>query len=176
MKSPVYPRVRTSGVTTRPRWLSPASRVKASRSAFLVFSAVFSAVLTLTACNAESRASHNAAPAAAGPHVHAPAAAATEQAAARAAVTLVERDKVCMVNDQHFGTPQIPVEVEGKTYYGCCEGCKATLAEDATARMAVDPVSRKPVDKALAFIGAFPNGQVLYFESAENLAAWNERR
>lgn len=93
----------------------------------------------------------------------------------QAIVTPVETDKVCMVNNQYFGTPQIPVEVDGRTYYGCCEGCKATLAGDAKARTAVDPVSGKPVDKAVAHIGAYPDGRVLYFGSAANLKAWNQR-
>jgi len=139
------------------------------------------ASMALTACNADSRtaqtaqAAQQAAPAHDAAHATAAASPAEPAASAQGTVTLVETDKVCMVNDQYFGTAQIPVEVNGKTYYGCCEGCKATLAEDATARMAVDPVSRKPVDKAVAHIGAFPNGQVLYFESAANLAAWNKR-
>ena len=41
----------------------------------------------------------------------------------------VDAIKVCMVNDQLFAKDQIPVEVEGKTYFGCCEMCKARLAE-----------------------------------------------
>lgn len=101
----------------------------------------------------------------------------TRQAApaTKALVTPVETDKVCMVNNQYFGTPQIPVEVDGRTYYGCCEGCKATLAGDPKARTAVDPVSGKPVDKAVAYIGAYPDGRVLYFGNAANLKAWNQR-
>ncbi len=108
-------------------------------------------------------------------HADTPRTAARDAQAVQAQVMPVESDKVCMVNDQHFGTPQIPVDVNGKTYYGCCEGCKATLAEDGKARMAVDPVSRKPVDKALAVIGAYRDGQVEYFENAGNLEAWNNR-
>ncbi len=139
------------------------------------------ALTVLTACNAESRTpqkaapAHDAAHAPSTPSTASPTEAAETRAAPQGKVTWVETDKVCMVNDQYFGSPQIPVEVNGKTYYGCCEGCKATLAEDATARMAVDPVSRKPVDKAVAHIGAFPDGRVLYFENAANLAAWNQR-
>lgn len=109
------------------------------------------------------------------PHDHAARAAAKKTPAKKTAVTPVETDKVCMVNDQYFGTPQIPVEVDGRTYYGCCEGCKATLAGDARARMAVDPVSGKTVDKSLAHIGASADGKVLYFENAANLKAWNRR-
>ena len=46
--------------------------------------------------------------------------------------------------EQHFlGRPQIPVSVDGKTYYGCCAMCKDRLARDASARSALDPVSQK---------------------------------
>lgn len=86
----------------------------------------------------------------------------------------VETHKVCMVNDQVFEKDQIPVAVEGRTYYGCCEMCKERLARDTSARTAVDPVSGKAVDKAQAVIGARPDGSVLYFESEENLEAYRE--
>lgn len=79
----------------------------------------------------------------------------------------VETKKVCMINNQVFEKDQIPIAVEGKTYYGCCEMCKERLAKDAAARTAVDPVTGKPVDKATAVIAAMPDGKVLYFESQE---------
>ena len=77
---------------------------------------------------------------------------------------------VCMMNNAYMGVEQIPVEVDGKTYYGCCEGCKTTLKINAQARTATDPFSGKAVDKASAFIAPMPNGgqKVLYFESKEN--------
>ncbi len=84
----------------------------------------------------------------------------------------VPADRVCMVNDTRFPTQQIPVPVDGKTYFGCCEMCKGRLATDTVVRMAVDPVSGKQVDKATATIGALPNGKVLYFESEKNLDAY----
>lgn len=74
-----------------------------------------------------------------------------------------------MVNDQFMGKDQIPVMFEGKTYYGCCEGCKAKLQTLASARTAIDPVSGHPVDKATAVLARDPNGKVLYFESDESL-------
>jgi YHS domain-containing protein len=86
-------------------------------------------------------------------------------AAASPALQRVETKKVCMVNNQVFDKDQIPVTVDGKTYYGCCEMCKERLTKDAAMRSAVDPVSGKPVDKATAVIGALPDGKVLYFES-----------
>ncbi|HJX29327.1 MAG TPA: hypothetical protein VJ885_15565 [Thermoanaerobaculia bacterium] len=81
----------------------------------------------------------------------------------------VETKKVCMINNQIFEKDQIPVQVEGRTYYGCCEMCKERLANDAAARTAVDPVSGKEVDKAKAVIAAKPDGSVLYFESEETM-------
>lgn len=88
----------------------------------------------------------------------------------------VEAKKVCMVNEQVFDRDQIPVEVDGKTYYGCCEMCKKTLAENAEKRMATDPISGKQVDKAVAVIAADENRNVYYFENEENLAKFNVKR
>lgn len=88
-------------------------------------------------------------------------------------VQKVEPKYVCMVNDSLFPKEQIAVEVEGRTYYGCCEMCKERLAKDATSREAVDPVSGKAVDKAKATIGAQTDGKVLYFENEENLTKYN---
>lgn len=87
-------------------------------------------------------------------------------------ITRVDAKRVCMVNDSVFPKDQIPVQVEGKTYFGCCEMCKGRLASDASARTAQDPVSGKPVDKATAVIGATPDGKVLYFESDETFAKY----
>jgi YHS domain-containing protein len=84
----------------------------------------------------------------------------------------VETKKVCMVNNQVFDKDQIPIQVSGKTYYGCCEMCKERLAKDAEARTAVDPVTGKKVDKATAVIAALPDGKVLYFESETTLAQY----
>jgi YHS domain-containing protein len=84
----------------------------------------------------------------------------------------VAPDRVCMVNDTRHPGPQIPVVVDGKTYFGCCEMCKGRLASDPQARTAVDPTSGKTVDKATAVIGATPQGKVMYFESAASLDAY----
>jgi YHS domain-containing protein len=89
--------------------------------------------------------------------------------AAEAELILVsDSSQVCMVNNQFMGRPQIPVEVGGKTYFGCCEMCKKRLADNPAARAANDPVSGKPVDKAMAVIARRATGEVLYFESTEN--------
>jgi YHS domain-containing protein len=77
----------------------------------------------------------------------------------------VEAKRVCMMNNSVFPKDQIPVVVGGKTYFGCCEMCKERLANDPSVREAVDPVSKKKVDKASAVIGVRADGTVLYFES-----------
>jgi len=82
---------------------------------------------------------------------------------------------VCMVNDTLFPKDQIPVEVDGKTYFGCCEMCKGRLASDEAIRHAKDPVSGKTVDKATAVIGAKPDGKVLYFESEKTFKAFHPK-
>ena len=87
----------------------------------------------------------------------------------------VEAKKVCMINEHFMNHDQIPVEVDGKTYYGCCAMCKERLANDAEKRAAVDPVSGKTVDKAKAVIGAASDGTVAYFESEKNLEKYNKR-
>ena len=113
------------------------------------------------------------APAAAAP----PSAAAQQDSKPQAGLEAVEdRALVCMVNDKYFGKPQIPVEVKGKTYYGCCAMCKERLANDAAARSSVDPVSGKAVDKASAVIGRASDDTVVYFASSDNLRKYNERR
>jgi YHS domain-containing protein len=88
-------------------------------------------------------------------------------------VTRVESKKVCMINDASMANDLIPVDVDGKTYYGCCAMCKERLEKDAASRFAVDPVSGKKVDKSKAVIGALPGAKVVYFENEENLVAYN---
>jgi len=90
------------------------------------------------------------------------------------ALKKVEAKKVCMVNNQLFEKDQIPVSVEGKTYYGCCEMCKERLAKERAARTALDPVTGKEVDKAIAVIAAQPDGKVLYFESEKTLEEYQK--
>ncbi|MEE9176492.1 MAG: hypothetical protein V3U19_10005 [Thermodesulfobacteriota bacterium] len=88
-------------------------------------------------------------------------------------LTEVDSKYVCMVTNQLFVKEQIPVELEGKTYYGCCEMCKAKIKNNPQSREATDPVSGKKVDKAEAVIGASADGNICYFESEENLAEFN---
>lgn len=79
---------------------------------------------------------------------------------------------VCMANNRHMTEPQIAVVVDAKTYYGCCPMCERRLRDDPKARSATDPVSGRPVDKALAVIGKLRDGRVLYFESDQTFAAY----
>jgi YHS domain-containing protein len=81
----------------------------------------------------------------------------------------VPKDLVCMVNNAYMGKPQIPVPVNGKTYYGCCEMCVGALNNNETARTATDPFSGRLVDKTEAYIVLIKKeGDVAYFESKEN--------
>ncbi|MAS87244.1 MAG: hypothetical protein CMH30_04620 [Micavibrio sp.] len=84
----------------------------------------------------------------------------------------IEGQYVCMVNNKSYDSPQIAVDVEGKTYYGCCSMCEARLKKDPAIRVAVDPVSGKTVDKTEAVIGSDAENSVYYFESVENLKAF----
>ncbi len=85
---------------------------------------------------------------------------------------VTDRGLVCMVNNQFMGRPQIPIEVEGRTYFGCCEMCQGRLANEPTSRLARDPVSGGTVDKATAVIGKTSDGAVLYFENEQTFAAY----
>ncbi len=91
-------------------------------------------------------------------------------------LTKVEPKKVCMINERFMDKDQIPVVVNGQTYYGCCEMCKERLAKDASKRVAVDPVSGKTVDKAKAVIGADAEGKVYYFENDANLKKYGAKK
>lgn len=90
-------------------------------------------------------------------------------------LTRVETKTVCMINEHAMGKDQIPIEIDGRTYYGCCDMCKKALADDATKRVAVDPVSGKQVDKATAIIASQEDGRVFYFENEANLDKHNKQ-
>lgn len=88
----------------------------------------------------------------------------------------VEPRRVCMVNDRVYDRDQIPVEIEGRTYFGCCEMCKERLSRDPSVREAIDPVTGRRVDKARAVVAADAEGRVRYFESEESLARFGQAR
>lgn len=95
------------------------------------------------------------------------------QAQQSSALKPLDAKYVCMITNQEFAKEQIPVEVDGKTYYGCCEMCKAKIKNNAQSRVAIDPVSGNQVDKAVAVIGSAPDGSIFYFESEENMSQYN---
>lgn len=95
--------------------------------------------------------------------------AAIESPVAPSIVKVDEPNLVCMVNDQYMGVPQIPVEVGGKVYFGCCPACRDRLMTDPSLRAARDPVSHAAVDKAMAVIARRPDGKLLYFANEDNL-------
>ena len=124
----------------------------------IVVGALAALSLTLTACNQNAAKNDE----------HAMHASAETQAgfADYKIGDIVPNDKVCMVNNEYMGRDQLEVQVDGKTYYGCCEMCQERLPNDPTVREAIDPVSNKPVDKATAVIALTDaNGAVAYFEN-----------
>ncbi len=83
----------------------------------------------------------------------------------------LKSSEVCYVNNAFMRAEQIPVIVDGKTYYGCCQGCVSKLKNNLNGvRFAVDPLTGKKVDKATAYIVLKPNSKsdVLYFASEKN--------
>jgi YHS domain-containing protein len=98
--------------------------------------------------------------------------------AARAAtpdVSIPERSRVCMMQDTVMATPAIPLSHGGRTYYGCCEMCKAKIAaEPARYTVARDPVSGAAVDKATAELLSV-DGRVFYFESGATRGTFRSR-
>lgn len=81
----------------------------------------------------------------------------------------MEKDSslICMVTNRFMGSEQLPVDFDGKTYYGCCGGCVNKIIRNEAVRTGKDPVSGASVDKATAVIGIEKGGAVLYFESEE---------
>ncbi len=82
---------------------------------------------------------------------------------------VTDPSQVCMVTDQFMGKPQIAVEVEGRTYYGCCPMCKDKLNNQPETRTARDPVTGGEVDKAKALIVQDASGKLMYFASEDTL-------
>ena len=90
--------------------------------------------------------------------------------------TLVDPNLVCMVNDTFMGKPQIPIHVNGKMYYGCCNDCIDKLTNRESLRVAVDPFSGNLIDKSKAYIAQTnQKGSVVYFESISNFEAYRQR-
>lgn len=76
-----------------------------------------------------------------------------------------QREFVCMAQDTVMLKPGIPIEHEGKTYWGCCANCVQTIkTQPEQLTLATDPVTGATVDKAKAFIYNL-NGFAVYFAS-----------
>lgn len=81
-----------------------------------------------------------------------------------------------MVQNRHGVMKMIPVEIDGKMYYGCCAGCVGKLKYNSAVRFSKDPVTGKEVDKAKAFIIGNRDGTVTYFESKETASQFSAPR
>ena len=88
----------------------------------------------------------------------------------------IPSERVCMVQDRVFPTAQTPIDLQGRTYYGCCAMCAGQLRRDASLRQAKDPISGRTVDKASAVIGQTADGAVLYFESEETFRQYTQEQ
>jgi len=79
-------------------------------------------------------------------------------------------NNVCMVDNEYKDSLMLAIDLDGKTYYGCCQPCTEYLEADEAIRFAHDPVTNNLVNKADAFIAFEKAGtcKVLYFESEEN--------
>ena len=75
-----------------------------------------------------------------------------------------------MVDNKFMNRMQMPVEIEGKTYYGCSPKAVHNLRINSAYRTAADPVTGNKVDKAAAVLGVNEDGLVSYFESDESFA------
>ena len=86
-----------------------------------------------------------------------------------ASVVATKHEMVCMMQDMVLTKPGIPIQHDGKTYYGCCQMCKDKIASDPERyTKATDPVSGKTVDKATAVIYGL-EGSAYYFESKASM-------
>lgn len=124
------------------------------------FIAIVTAFFLFSCSSEQEKSSVNTPP-------HAMAQDAAQQASTNQKFEIVPNEKVCMVNDRFMGIKQIPIEVEGITYYGCCPDCVKKLQENlGGVRYAKDPVSGEKVDKASAvIIKNNEDGMVQYFGS-----------
>ena len=79
-----------------------------------------------------------------------------------------------MVNDRFMGVKQIPIDVDGTTYYGCCQGCVEKLQENIDdVRFGSNPLIDTKVDKASTIIVHDKStGGVFYFETNKDAQAF----
>lgn len=80
----------------------------------------------------------------------------------------ISHSKVCMVDDIYQGDyPTLPIPILNTTYFGCDHKATRDLLAKPELRVAIDPITKRTVDKALGIIAIDPkrDGKVLYFES-----------
>ena len=81
------------------------------------------------------------------------------------AQNISDRKYVCMMQDSLQVKPGTPIEIEGRTYYGCCSMCAGKMKADPVKyTKAKDPVSGILVDKSSALIFGH-DGNAYYFDS-----------
>lgn len=79
---------------------------------------------------------------------------------------------VCMTTDRYVGSPQTPVTVDGKTYYGCGATGVEQLKSERPLRFAKDPYFATEVDKASSILMKDATDRVFYFESEESVRSF----
>jgi YHS domain-containing protein len=85
---------------------------------------------------------------------------------------LVDRTRVCMLQDTLQAQAGLAYEHQGKTYYLCCGGCLAAFKAGAEQySTATDLVTGAKVDKATAPIYAY-RGHAYFFASEVSLATF----
>jgi len=88
---------------------------------------------------------------------------------------LIASSKICMSTDWFMGgNAQMAVPNLDGTYFACSQYCSTGLQSNEAERFAIDPISKKRISKATAFICLHPDksGKVCYFESKENHLAF----
>jgi YHS domain-containing protein len=101
----------------------------------------------------------------------------TDPAQPTTALTRIsDHSGVCMLSNRYLGErADVPIEVEGKTYRGCCANCAARLGSHPETRVANDPVTGEPVDKGAAVLARDANNRVYYFENEQSFATFAAR-
>ncbi|MUP39402.1 hypothetical protein [Labilibaculum euxinus] len=77
---------------------------------------------------------------------------------------------VCMVRGDIKSKSTLPIQIEDKTYRGCCQKCMDKLERNVNnIRFTIDPITGQSINKADAVIKQDPhdNKRVLFFKSNE---------
>lgn len=77
---------------------------------------------------------------------------------------------VCSVGNQIEFANLKKLNINDKTYWVCCDQCKARLENNINLRLAIDPFSKNMINKSNAVIIQNPKAirKVMYFESMDN--------